>query len=353
MVCISAILPVYNVDKYLRRAVGSLLDQTFSDIEIIIVDDGSTDESGSIADELAQIDNRVKVVHQVNSGAAAARNLGISIARGKYLYFMDPDDFTEPEMLFELYSTAETNNAELTIAGFKNIYEDDKRKTSTSVAPEPCFFNDAQSFRNSFYKYLNNTLIAVPWNKLYLREYITSNRLEFPKVKWDDLHFNMEAIKSIERVAIIDNTSYHFLRERAGSETTKVFDDKLFDYRKQQFKHILEVYQSWKLSNPQSNEMVYYYFASRVVECIQQIADNGNLTTKMKINKIKKILHDPLTNEAINQYKSDSKMMSIAIMPMKLNSPVFSLCMGKIISFVKNNFSRFFLSMRAKVMVIK
>ncbi|MFT8879264.1 MAG: glycosyltransferase [Oenococcus sp.] len=353
MVAISAILPIYNVDKYLRKSVQSLLEQTLSDIEIILVDDGSTDKSPLIVDEFAQIDNRVKAVHQVNAGAAAARNLGISVAEGKYLYFMDPDDYMEPAMLSELYMSAEAHNATLVIAGFQNIYETGRGTITTKVSPDPFFFENALTFRNSFYKYLNNTLIAVPWNKLYLRKHIIKNHLEFPKVKWDDLHFNIEAIRDIERVAVISNTSYHFLRERVGSETTKVFDDRLFDYRKQQFEHILKIYQSWNLTSKQSNEMVYYYFVSRVVECLQQVAENSRLTIPNKIKKMKNILQDPITREAVCKYKSDSKMMAIATLPIKLNSPYLSLLMGNSISFVKNNFANFFLSMRARVMSTK
>ena len=115
---ISVIMPAYNVDGYVRRAVESLQHQTFRDFELLVVDDGSTDRTGQILDSIAGRDIRVTVYHRQNGGAPAARNYALDRARGKYVMFMDADDWVEPGMLEDMYAFAQENRLELAISGF-------------------------------------------------------------------------------------------------------------------------------------------------------------------------------------------------------------------------------------------
>ena len=126
---ISVIIPVYNVESWLRRAVGSLQNQTCTSYEILLVDDGSTEGSGALCDKLADDDVRIRVIHQENQGAAAARNAAIEIARGDYLYFMDGDDWCDRTMLKDMYRVASEHNLDLLITGFTiDTYYDDEGK---------------------------------------------------------------------------------------------------------------------------------------------------------------------------------------------------------------------------------
>ena len=115
----SVVVPVYNVEKYLRECVESILRQTFDDFELILVDDGSKDSSGAICDEYAATDNRIKVIDKENEGQAIARNLGIKIAKGEYLGFVDSDDWVDEEYFENLYESAQRNNCDIACAGFK------------------------------------------------------------------------------------------------------------------------------------------------------------------------------------------------------------------------------------------
>ena len=110
MILVSIIVPVYNVEKYLERCIDSLVNQTLKDIEIILVDDGSTDDSGNICDKYAKKDKRIKVIHKENGGLSDARNIGLSIANGRYLQFVDSDDFIHKQMIEILYNTIINNN---------------------------------------------------------------------------------------------------------------------------------------------------------------------------------------------------------------------------------------------------
>lgn len=349
---ISAILPIYNVYEYLNLAVTSLLSQTMKNIEIILVDDGSSDESGRLADQLEEENDRVYVLHQKNSGAAAARNLGISQAKGKYLYFMDPDDWAKPNMLKSMFDLAEESHAQLIMAGFTNKYDDGHSKYETIVKPDACIYQSQKEFREEAHIYLNNTMLAVPWNKLYLRNYILENRITFPSVKWDDLHFNLEAIRNIEKVGIVNNTDYQFLRTRPGSETTKVFDQSLFDKRKQQFEHVIDVFSEWNVENKESQKSLNYYFTSRIFQVIQEISDNENLKKYEKKAIVSEIVKDSLVQQAISGEKSGSKVILFASLPLKYKNVTLSLASGKMVSIIKNKFDKFFNVLRVKVMKV-
>ena len=137
---ISIIIPVYNVEKWLRRAVESLQKQTFDDFEIILVDDGSTDSSGVICDDLARKDDRISVIHQQNAGAATARNNGIKQARGEYLYFMDGDDWCESDMLYIMHRLASKHQLNLVVTGFyiDTYYDDDSIFQGFAMLPIWC-----------------------------------------------------------------------------------------------------------------------------------------------------------------------------------------------------------------------
>ena len=115
---ISVIIPVYNVEEKIERCLGSLQNQKFSDFEVILINDGSSDRSGKICDEYASMDKRIKVIHQKNQGVSVARNIGISIARGKYITFVDSDDYVSRDFLYSLYSDIVSCNADIAICNY-------------------------------------------------------------------------------------------------------------------------------------------------------------------------------------------------------------------------------------------
>ncbi|MFT9033236.1 MAG: glycosyltransferase family 2 protein [Leuconostoc mesenteroides] len=351
-ISISAILPVYNVVEYIELAVESLIGQSLKNIEIILVNDGSTDGSETLVNDLSKKYEQVTVIHQKNAGAAMARNAGIKAAVGKYLYFMDPDDWAKPGMLEAMYTAAENHNAQLVITGFTNKYDDDNGQYSTSVKPDFVVYKTKKDFRSSAHVYLNNTMLAVPWNKLYSKNYIIENNLEFPSVKWDDLHFNLEAVKEIQKVVVVDNDDYQFLRTRPGSETTKVFDKYLFDKRKQQFEHVLEVFNYWNLNSSKTEEALNYYFSSRVFQVVQEIADSKSFTYKTKANLINKIINDKFVERVLVGKKGGSMLISIALLPLKYKNVLLSLLSGKSVSLIKNKFGKTFNNIRVKLMKV-
>ncbi|MGI5850342.1 MAG: glycosyltransferase family 2 protein, partial [Christensenellales bacterium] len=173
---ISIVMPVYMVEKYVGKAIESILSQTLTDYEFIIVDDGSPDNSGEICDEYAQKDHRIRVIHKPNGGAPSARNVGIDIAKGRYLYFMDSDDWAEPNMLEEMYHLAESHSAQFVVTGFYiDTYYSSTSYLRQNISYPDAVFTNKEDFRKEAYKLFDINLLYTPWNKLYLTEYIKEN----------------------------------------------------------------------------------------------------------------------------------------------------------------------------------
>lgn len=135
---ISVIVPVYNVERYLRRCVDSILHQTYQDLEILLVDDGSTDASGAICDEYAAQEERVTAVHQKNGGLSAARNTGLERAQGTYLCFVDSDDFLDSRMLETLCRDLQEQNADVAVVGFRMFEREEELAPAELAVPVQC-----------------------------------------------------------------------------------------------------------------------------------------------------------------------------------------------------------------------
>lgn len=222
---VSLIIPVYNTVKYLRRCLESAVSQTYENMEIICVDDGSTDGSEKIVDEFAARDRRVIVVHQENRGESNARNTGLRIAGGDYIGFMDCDDWIEPDMYECLVQALEEAEADMAIAGFyQEFANDDQTNQSIAVQNEKAvdskIFDGRQLLR---YLYERNSYraFAYMWNKLYKREIVCNDQSELlffdesMKLGGDVLYLAQCALNT-KRAVYVDRSFYHY-RQRLDS----------------------------------------------------------------------------------------------------------------------------------------
>lgn len=208
---ISAIVPVYNVAPYLRECLDSLVGQSLQNIEIICVDDGSTDGSAEILDDYAQKDDRVKVIHQQNQGVSVARNVGIDVAKGKYLSFVDGDDYLDCSAYEEILQNL--GEAQPDIVIFRNAHIDDGDVVHLSAFRKKNF-KQAKTF-----SFLVDKFSAVIWNKLYRREFINKNSITFPfgVLMGEDTLFNLACFAQAPMVHLIDKSYYFYRRFRPGS----------------------------------------------------------------------------------------------------------------------------------------
>lgn len=192
---ISVIVPVYNTEKYLHRCIDSILAQTFTDFELLLVDDGSTDRSGAICDEYAQKDNRVRVFHKENGGVSSARNMGLDNARGEYVMFLDSDDYMFPEMCYILVDTIKKEKSDMVICGTcetgGGFWRPQEYKTYSF-----------QELKNNFVFLLHTELLSPSWNKIFRRCQIKHYFREDISFG-EDLIFNLDYLKNCNRVSFI------------------------------------------------------------------------------------------------------------------------------------------------------
>lgn len=211
---VSVIIPVYNVEKYLRQCLDSVVNQTLRDIEIICVDDGSTDSSLSLLQKYASGDNRIKILQQENSGAGIARNKGLAMASGKYILFLDSDDFFELDLCENLFYQAEKTEADIILYD-ADCYEQEKNKfVAVDWLLNRRYFPKKEVFnRNDVPDELFLITAGGPWNKLWKRQFLSEHELLFPNMKsLEDVPFVYTAMALAERISIVPKVLAHYRR---------------------------------------------------------------------------------------------------------------------------------------------
>ena len=201
---ISIIVPVYKAEKYLNRCVDSILAQTFTDFELLLIDDGSPDKSGEICDEYASKDSRVRVIHKENGGVSSARQRGLDESIGEYTIHADPDDWVEPELLAEMYQKAKDENADMVICDF--IYE---YRTGSIIYKQHIDNCDAKSILKQMF---SQQLPSMCWNKLVRRKCYIDYDIQFPHniTLWEDLYVVCSLLTHPIKCAYLPKALYHY-----------------------------------------------------------------------------------------------------------------------------------------------
>lgn len=216
---ISVIVPVYNVEPYIKKCINSIIKQTYKNIEIIIVDDGSPDQCGKIADSYALKDHRVRVIHKENGGLASAYNSGLSVATGEYIGFVDSDDWIEPSMYESMLNMMKLQDCDLVECGLNAVYGRKIYKFNNNE-------NYVLSGRDALIKHLtrngsNDMPIIAAWSKLFKASFWADKR--FPNVKHLEHMITCEALYNANRVGFVNKGMYNHLFTNAGSITNSKF----------------------------------------------------------------------------------------------------------------------------------
>jgi len=233
---ISIIIPVYNVEAYIRKCLNSVIGQTYKNLEILLVDDGSTDSSGRICDEYAERDGRITVFHTPNGGLSSALNAGLANFTGDYLGFVDPDDWIEPDMFETLYNAVKSENVQISIAG----YFKDTDTGSTPMVNMEQIPNGVISVRNMLLYPLKRDyymgFCGYVWNKLYLGNAVRESGLRFSeeiRYGMDVLFFVGLVLKQCCKGVYVSRPLYHYLQRDSAISKTQSVELKT---------HILSVY---------------------------------------------------------------------------------------------------------------
>ena len=304
---VSIIVPVYQVEKYIRQCVDSILAQTFTDFELILVDDGSRDKSGQICDEYAGMDERVKVIHKENGGAADTRNRGMEQAIGNYFMFVDSDDYIAPTMVECLYKNILNENADITACNYLYLFENDRKKDFVTNAKSEIltgteiFYNRKNGRNYGFW--------TVVWNKLMKRETVGKVRFRSGKYYEDEFWANEIYQMDIKIVTISECLYYYRQHENSTMRQKKIarsldlieaYQERIYIYLKEQ-----------KYSDQAYKVLVY---------SLEHLEESKSLITNEDERK-KYIQAENRTKDIVNQLKKRklSKIQRVSLVFLGIN----------------------------------
>lgn len=291
---ISIIVPVYNAEKYLDRCMQSIYAQTFTDYEIILVNDGSKDNSANICKAYAGKDNRIIFIDKENGGAGSARNAGIEMASGEYLAFPDVDDWFEPNMYEELYTLAKSGDYDLVISGV-NYYRNNNGKIEykeSITCGEKKYLTKDDCRENVMDFFPTSTIFDVPWNKLYKRSVAVEKGVRFADTRrCQDAMFNIDFYNASESVASLDKAFYNYI-ENTTEGFQRKFPKNYIDIIVIYYSHLKDVLSSWGIYNGDIKIHYDSSIAIAVYEAMEAL-DNPkwNLSKKEKRDFVKGIMN--------------------------------------------------------------
>ncbi|MDY3060767.1 glycosyltransferase [Fusobacterium sp.] len=296
---ISVIVPVYNIEKYLPRCIDSILDQTYKNWEAIFINDGSTDNSLKILEEYKKRDERIKIIDKKNAGSGAARNDGIETSKGKYIAFLDSDDWYEEDFLEKLYNNLIENSSDVSMCNPKMTYDNINKNKKINTY----FFNEIE-LNKTPEKILGILAMPVVWNKLYKKDIIVKNRIKFPNYSFcEDVEFLYKTFLYANKVSKIEDDLYNYY-QREDSETKKIKEESIEqvykviknieNYVKENFIEKLEIFYQYKIQFLYSISQILLLRTNSDKRLKKLVNKNNNLMVKniklKKISKNKKIL---------------------------------------------------------------
>lgn len=330
---ITVLMCAYNTEAFVEKAIRSILDQTFSGFEFLIIDNGSSDATGKIIDQLSREDKRISVLRNAeNEPPSKSLNKAMRMAKGRYLYIIDSDDWAEPELLEKMYRRAESHNAQLVYTGFYMDYRIKEKTYSFVVNPDDEDYTQ-QAFRERAIDDLTRMLLTNYWNKLYSLDYLRKRGIEFRNTKIFDYHFNMDVLMDVERVSSVREPLYHMLRSRMGSYMKSNPD--LNKKKRDHFAHTMQVYEHWRVSDKITIEKLAGYHMAHLIRCVIDTV-NGSGSKEYKKNELKTIFHDKWTMFVLENRPKGIKTTLFALV---LRSENYTLC--RMLGWLADSFERF------------
>lgn len=295
---ISIIIPVYNSEKYINKCINSIINQSYKNIEIILINDGSTDKSGEICDYYSRVDSRIIVKHKKNEGATIARNIGLKNSNGKYVTFVDSDDWIDKDYILNMVNIIIDKNCDLVICNNKEVYItkeeikyidrklDFKGKINICEKLEPNLFI--------------NGLVHPCWGKLYRMDLIKNNNLNFTNIKLsEDTVFNLQYLKLCKLIYMLEDSLYFYAHyDNHCSITSKAYEDIFENYLvvHEQFNKYIDRYKDNEYEEV-INKTMYAQYYNAIIKVL--------LAEYMKPKVKKKILNKALNNRIIlNTFKT-------------------------------------------------
>ena len=308
---VSIIVPVYNVENYIERCLNSLVNQTFKDIEIITINDGSTDKSLELINKYVKEDIRVSVIDLGDEGVSYCRNLGIEKANGKYIMFVDSDDWIDSNMIEVMYKKAEENKLDLVMCSYIREFKDHSKEKIFNLPEEIIYKED--KVKNELLRKLVGPVkeelsnpemldaLGTVWGKLYRADILKENKIKFVDLKEigsaEDTLFNIFTFNYLKKVMFLNKPMYHYWRDNPKSVTSQ-YNSKLKEQRKVFFKYISDFIKENNFEQvfeeALNNRICTSVLGLGLIEC----SKNNKISRINKIKNIKKIINEEYIRNA-------------------------------------------------------
>ena len=319
-VLVSVIIPAYNAEKTLEKCVESVMRQKCQEFEVIIVDDGSIDNTFTICELLKKRDKRISIIHQKNGGSSAARNAGINKAKGEYLVFIDGDDAVDELFLYKLLSPAIEKNLDIVMCGITVCYQQQNYSVKNGFEKRE-IITKCEEVSKLIYESCENGMIYSPCNKLYKRDIILDRELYFPlnKEPIEDILFNCEYLKHVQTIAVIPECLYYYNKNDIESNVTR-YRKNIWDLSLKRSFAVQSLFQYWKLNSTKHMQWLALEYIGGKSDCISNCYRRGsNLHFFEKVTLFKTyIINDKKCYKAIESLKGcslhyDKKLLKLII----------------------------------------
>lgn len=289
---VSIIMPVYNVENYISKAIESVLGQTFNNFELLIINDGTPDKSEMIAKKYAEKDTRIRILNKENGGLSDARNVGLEFSTGDYIYFLDSDDYIEKNLLEEIVGYAEKDNLDMVIFGFFADFEDETQTVRNSKLIKPFFGTyNKDNMKNCEITEDFINYIGFAWNKLYKSEKIKDNHLRFKKglSLIEDIEFNYSFYINADKLGFLNKCLYHYIqrpRDTLGNGKYANYYELVFRNAKLR----TDLLKYWEFNDSTVSKYSFLLYFRALDYTLRNVTGNKELGLKLINKEIIKII---------------------------------------------------------------
>lgn len=334
---ISIVVPVYNTENYIGTCIESIIGQSYEALDIILVNNHSTDGSLQICREYAQKDKRIRVIDCVkNEGPGKAREIGYEQAKGEWICYVDSDDFLEPDT-FEKISKYIKSNGDIYVFGFLMCYENKQGHliSQESIVPKRQIATDAAEIGKLVMEMEQQRVVPYMWNKVYRTDFLRQNPVEFVKTTlMEDFFYNMQAFSQAGHVEVCDYAFYHYRRPYQATLAT-VYRKDFFELSKQRYRTYEDFLQKKGVEDQQYWQMAYVSYVKHLLACFSRDA-GCRLSGKQRRELGRQYLNDPLTVEILEKYQAESRKLRLIVTVLKTKNIWMAVALGACIHLFQN-----------------
>lgn len=334
---VSVIVPVYKVEKYLHRCIDSLVNQTYGNIEIILVDDGSPDGCAGMCDERALSDTRITVVHQQNCGLSSARNTGSDIAAGEYVIFLDSDDWSEPQLVETLFERVRISTCDAGVCGYYTDYKSLNVTRKLLVCDREEHISES-NISDAIFKLLTDGGFDVVWNKIYRRAFLAENGLRFitDAMPMEDFLFNCGVFSKLRGFALVPGAWHHYIRQDGGTLVSK-YDPRLYEKTKEKCARLKDLFLKREMWDERYKAGFARCYISAMFACVPNLYRGTEVPFSEKLSVFRAMCDDAELIDSLRWFSPTGTFMKLYCRLIKLRAPSFMACVFGVLFFFRNH----------------